>query len=760
MIIDREISKYLVFSQDSLTSALNKINLNNSRIVFLVEESGFIEGIINDGDFRRWIVEQPEINMDVPAYTVSNKEFISCNLNEKAEVIEGLFSEKVTIIPLLDKNNRIVAVAKNLSEIIQIKETPLGDEYPSYIIAEIGNNHNGSLDIAKNIVDAAVTSGANCAKFQMRNISTLYTEQALNDSADLGVEYTLNLLKKFQLSNEELFEAFDYCKEKKITPLCTPWDVDSVDQLEEYGMPAYKVASADLTNHPLLEKIINTKKPIICSTGMSTESEILETIKLLKRGGAQYILLHCNSTYPAPFKDINLTYLEHLKEISGSIVGYSGHERGIEVPIAAIALGAKVIEKHITLDKNMEGIDHKVSLLPDEFHQMVQSIRNVEESMQLIKTKKLSQGEIMNRENLAKSIVAVNDICKGVVVERNMLDFKSPGSGLQPMYISQLVGQVTNRDIAKGELFYHSDINGDGLCSREYEFDIKWGIPVRYHDYKSLCKDTQPPLLEFHLSYKDLELKLEDYFSSKIDSELVVHCPELFSNDHILDLCSTNREYRRRSIVELQNVVNTTNDLKEYFNLTKVPLIVTNVGGFTYDNHLNKGDKKEFYTLLKDSLSQIDSNGVEIIPQTMPPFPWHFGGQRYHNIFVFADEISEFCSENNLRICMDVSHSKLACNHHGWSFEEFLNKLAPYVAHLHIADAEGVDGEGVQLGDGGVDFYNLFEVIYTKMNSVTFIPEIWQGHKNNGEGFWSALDKLEMWSDKVKSDNLKAKKNG
>ena len=180
-----------------------------------------------------------------------------------------------------------------------------------------------------------------------------------------------------------MYTAFDHCKKVGIFPLCTPWDLESLAALETYGMEAYKVASADMTNHEMLTALARTGKPLICSTGMSDEEEIIQSVTLLKRLGTQYILLNCNSTYPPPFRDVNLRYMTRLREIGGCMVGHSGHERGINVAIAAVALGAKVIEKHITLDRNMEGNDHKVSLLPDEFRAMVEGIRQVEEGDQL-----------------------------------------------------------------------------------------------------------------------------------------------------------------------------------------------------------------------------------------------------------------------------------------------------------------------------------------------------------------------------------------
>ena len=161
-----------------------------------------------------------------------------------------------------------------------------------------------------------------------------------DDSADLGAQYTLDLLSKFQLSNDELIEVFDFCKSENIVPLCTPWDLDSLAILDSYGMPAYKVASADFTNYELLAAVAKTGKPFFLSTGMSSEDEIKSTVEFLDRNSANYVLLHCNSTYPTPFKDVNLKYLTRLKSISGKLVGYSGHERGIEVPVASRMLGA------------------------------------------------------------------------------------------------------------------------------------------------------------------------------------------------------------------------------------------------------------------------------------------------------------------------------------------------------------------------------------------------------------------------------------
>jgi N-acetylneuraminate synthase len=182
--------------------------------------------------------------------------------------------------------------------------------------------------------------------------------------------------------------------------------------------------------------------------------------------------------------------------------------------------------------------------------------------------------------------------------------------------------------------------------------------------------------------------------------------------------------------------------LKQFFPNTPRPLIVANIGGFTMDAPLPENEIHGYYERFAQSLGELDLDGVELIPQTMAPFPWHFGGQRYQNLFVKVCEIIKWCSKLNLRMCFDISHSRLACNHLGIDFYEFAEKIAPFSAHLHIGDAKGLNGEGLQIGDGEIDFKKLAMILQKGCPSATFIPEIWQGHKNGGEGFWIALEKL------------------
>lgn len=612
-----------------------------------------------------------------------------------------------------------------------------------FVIAEIGNNHNGSFDLALEMVDAAHEAGADCVKFQMRNMSSVYRKKSLaKEGEDLGTEYVLDLLERFQLSQEEHKKVAEYCEHKGILYMCTPWDSDSVRDLEFFNVQAYKVASADLTNLPLIDTLVSTQKPLILSTGMSSKEEIQITVNFLNKKKAEFALLHCNSTYPAPLHDINLNFINKLREIH-PLIGYSGHERGIAVTLAAVGLGAKIVERHFTFDRDMEGPDHSASLEREEFKLLVSGIREIEEGLGDGLVRKISQGEMINRENLAKSLVASQDLVKGTTIKSEHLKVLSPGQGLSAQNYSKLLDRVLTRDMLEEDYFYPSDLLDERFEPKIYDFNRPWGIPVRYHDFKEYSLKINPDIFEFHLSYSDLDLDINDYLSGEYECGFVVHAPELFSESRLMDLASPDEEYRQYSIKETQRVIEITRSLKKYFPKTDRPMIVANIGGFTMDELLPSDQIISYYERFANSLNLLDMDGVELIPQTMAPFPWHFGGQRHQNLFVHADECREWCEKLNLRMCFDISHSKLTSNHFGIDFYDFAKKIAPITGHLHLGDALGVNGEGLQIGEGEIDFKKLASILDDYCPKASFIPEIWQGHKNGGEGFWIALEKLE-----------------
>jgi N-acetylneuraminate synthase len=351
----------------------------------------------------------------------------------------------------------------------------------------------------------------------------------------------------------------------------------------------------------------------------------------------------------------------------------------------------------------------------------------------------------MNRETLGKSLFVKTSVKAGQPITEEMLEVRSPGRGLQPNRKEELLGKPARRNLQPGDVLYPSDVDEELTKPRAYRFARPFGIPVRYHDLRTLATKSNFDLLEFHLSYRDLEIDISQFFEREFDMDLVVHAPELFAGDHVLDLCSPDPAYRARSIELLGRVVDVTHNLRRYFTRTKRPRIVVNAGGFSQDRPLPQATRARYYSLILESLGQLDLRDVEVIPQTMPPFPWHFGGQRFQNLFVDAAETRAFCEKNGYRVCLDISHSRLACNHFKWSFDEFLRAVGSVTAHLHIADAAGLDGEGLQIGEGDIDIPALCRALDASAPAASFIPEIWQGHKNDGQGFWRALDRLEPY---------------
>lgn len=326
----------------------------------------------------------------------------------------------------------------------------------TYIIAEAGVNHNGDISTAKKMIDVAVKAGADAVKFQTFRAEQLVCQSA--KKADYQMETTdstesqFEMLKKLELSYSDHVELISYCKKKNIQFLSTPFDVDSLKMLDRLGVPLIKIPSGEITNYPLLVAAAKTKKPIILSTGMSNLEEIAEAIHVLKaNGGERIVLLHCNTEYPTPMKDVNLRAMDTMRERFHLQVGYSDHTLGIEVPIAAVALGATVIEKHFTIDKKMKGPDHKASLEADQLKAMVAAIRNIEVALGS-EEKSATTSEKKNMEVARKSIVAAGDIKKGEKFSENNLTTKRPGNGISPMKWNEILGKTADRDYKKDEL--------------------------------------------------------------------------------------------------------------------------------------------------------------------------------------------------------------------------------------------------------------------------------------------------------------------
>ena len=333
-----------------------------------------------------------------------------------------------------------------------------------FIIAEAGVNHNGNVELAKKLIDVASEAGVDAVKFQTFQAEKLMSKNAQKaeyqkKNTDVQ-ESQFAMIKKLELDLEMHKKLMAYCQEKKIMFLSTPFDLESITMLDDLGLQIFKIPSGEITNLPYLRAIGALKKEVILSTGMATMDEVGVALRVLVDAGTlqkNITILHANTMYPTPMQDVNLRAMQNIGKTFDIAYGYSDHTLGIEVDIAAVAMGASVIEKHFTLDKRMQGPDHKASLEPDELHAMVQSIRNIEIALES-KIKQPSPSEIPNIEVSRKSIVALQPIKKGEILTEYNLTVKRPAGGISPMQWDELMGEIAQKDYEVDEFikFFYS----------------------------------------------------------------------------------------------------------------------------------------------------------------------------------------------------------------------------------------------------------------------------------------------------------------
>jgi len=343
---------------------------------------------------------------------------------------------------------------------IKIGNKVIGEDEPTFIIAEAGINHNGDIELAKKLVNIAVECGVDAIKFQTfkaEKVVAKDTPKAEYQIKNTGTdESQYEMIKKLELSEDEFIELYNYTKKKGLTFLSTPFDFESADFLDDL-VPAFKISSTDLTNLPFLKYVAEKGKPIILSTGMGTLGEIEEAVNTIREINDDLILLHCITNYPASFESLNLRVIKTLREAFKLPVGFSDHSLGIYAPIAAVTLGAVVIEKHFTLDKNLPGPDHKASLNPEELKEMVNAIRLIEKALG-DGIKKPTPEEKKIKKVARRSLVANVNIPKGTIIKREMIAIKRPGIGIEPKYLDVVVGKRARRDIKKDEVLKWGDL--------------------------------------------------------------------------------------------------------------------------------------------------------------------------------------------------------------------------------------------------------------------------------------------------------------
>jgi len=625
---------------------------------------------------------------------------------------------------------------------IRIGERIIGEGFPTYVICEIGINHNGDINVAKELIDTAAQAGADAVKFQKRTLDKIYQEKLLEDPNrfEEGFKYLIPILKEVEFGHEQYEDLYHYTKKSGMDFLCTPFDEEAVDFLEDFNLPAYKVGSADMNNLILLEKLVGTKKPLIISTGMATLKEIDYIGQYLKKWEVEIILLHCVSAYPTPVSDTHLNFMQVLRKRYGVPVGLSSHEVGIDITVAGAAAGACLIERHITLDKRLKGPDHTSSLEPDQLKEMMQKIRLVDQAKG-IGHKNISRIVIRNKETLGKSLCATRDIYVGEPIVRSMICAKGPGKGLSPMYLYELLGKTAKRKIKKDEYFLIGDCQEEDVVEFTPNFDSLWGFKGRITDLDIFHSRYKPRFVEVHLNDKDVEYPFERlHKNKKYPFEIFVHYPTYWHRS-VVNLASEDEEERKLYIDVIQKVINFARYIGPYFEGT--PKVVVHLGGMDI---YEKKNNRNLIELAYDSMRQLNYEGVTFLPENNPPRPWYFAGQWYDNAFCSAREMTDLCNEFDLKMCFDISHAKLYSNVTGEDFWEYVKKVAPYTTHLHVADAYGIDGEGVQIGEGEIEFQRVFQILaeHSDLDQMTWTPEIWQGHDHNYRGFLIGFERLSQ----------------
>lgn len=622
---------------------------------------------------------------------------------------------------------------------IKIGARVIGPTFPTYVIAEVGINHNGSLAQAKTLVEVAASAGCDAVKFQKRSLSALYTQDVLRNPNrfEEAFQYLIPILQEVEFGRAEYDELYRHTRQHGLEFLCTPTDEASVDFLAPYHLPAYKVGSSDFTNLLLLEKLIAIRQPLILSTGMSLVEEIDEVAEFLSMRNALFMLLHCVSAYPTPPEDVHLRFLRTMQERYGVPVGFSGHEVGMEITVAAVAAGACLVERHITLDRRMKGPDHTSSLEPEELHELVRRIRVLDRAMGS-PHRVLSRVVIRTQEVLSKSLVATQDLPPGTQIQREMVTAKAPGKGLSPLRLHELIGRTTRRFVLADECFTPEDLQPPGTVRSVPQFETRWGFKGRFGNLQELLT-YQPKLVEIQLSDRDVvdpaELPLA---GTRYPFALFLHCP-IYWYRSVLNLASEDSKERAEHLRAVQQVIELARRLSPIFLGT--PSVVIHLGGMDLYKVKESARLRE---LAYESMRRLDWAGVHFLPENMPPRPWYFSGQWFDNVFCSAEDMVEVCERFGLRMCLDLSHAKLYTNYTSTDYWEYLKRVAPYVTHLHVADAYGIDGEGVQIGDGEVDFAKTFALLgaVTHLDSISWTPEVWQGHLHHNRGFLTALERL------------------
>ena len=600
------------------------------------------------------------------------------------------------------------------------------------IIAEIGINHDGNVNQAKRLIKASYESGVHAIKFQYRNLDNVYSGNA----KEIGDEMLSKEIKRNYLPPNQLINLSKYALELGLEVGISFFDKQDIkdfsSQIRIFDF--FKIPSVELTNNDLIDALLELKKHLYISLGTHNETEVISALERLPKAG--WTPMHCISNYPVTLENARLGYITYLQDKWGVDIGYSSHDDDFEVCLLAMQMGVTVVERHITLDCGADGLDHSSSSTPDHFKKMAKFAKTMSLLSIGNSPRVANQGELLNRQNLGRSYYAIDNFAKGCVLNMSDLEYRSPHTGLDKTNIEEYINKPLQVGISKGQVVTKGIFNKITPISGEV-IDIakkmKLSLPVRLHDYEKMEKNFPIGAFEFHLSFDEVLSEI-DLTNINPDNKYSIHLPDYINPTQLMDPFSKDDKQKEASLALLNRTVKFSERLQALTG-AKVPI----VGSFSVV-HINREDFFEKHSaLLKSYLER----GVEIVPQWLPPIAWYFGGSIGLNVMNEPKDV-KYLKQHNLGVCMDVCHLILGRNYYNFSASKIINSLQKQIKHIHIADAIGIDGEGLAIGDG--DNENIALIKQVLNYDCLKVIEVWQGHLDNGAGFRKAIIKLtEMY---------------
>jgi sialic acid synthase SpsE len=597
-----------------------------------------------------------------------------------------------------------------------------------FLVAEIGINHNGQCKVAEELIQAAALSGAGGIKFQYRNLMNAYAD----GPKEIGDEILLKEITKNYLSPDEIMMLVEYANKLKIKTGISFFEESDLDDFgkEISVFDFFKAPSVELTNTNLINRMLRLGKPVYLSLGCQSEYSIEHSFGSFESDN--WIAMHCVSNYPVSLHNAKLGYLRHMAKKWRRPFGYSSHDDNWEACLIAMVLGATVIERHITFDKQAQGLDHSTSSTPDEFSKMSLFAENFGLILSGDGPRVPNQGEMLNLQNLGRSYYAKSNIEPGEKITLSKLIFRSPRIGFGKIEMEQFIGSAPIVPIMAGAVVNHSAFiktNGVPEAAIEYARSKTIGIPVRLHDIAAMENKFPVGAYEFHLSFGEvLGTLAADQFNR--EHKFSIHLPDYINSTQLMDPFSTDRMQAKDSQHILERTVDFAMALQERTG-RPVPI----VGSFSVVHN----DLSQFYEQHAALLLSYQERGISILPQWLPPIAWYFGGSVKLNALNQERDV-EYIQRYRLPICMDVCHLFMGDSLHHFGAQSIIESLRPYISHVHIADAKGIDGEGMHFGEGDPVNLPIIESIIG-IDGMKVI-EVWQGHLDDGAGFGKALTSL------------------